>query len=101
MRGEKGWFDLLLEMLPEGWEAEAKELGAMRCAREVKTPGELLRLLLLYFTEGRSFAGTAAPHPSVPRSFPTAGAITEKAQRRQSSGYDHCEMAGAILLQLA
>jgi len=26
----------------------------------VKTPGELLRLLLLYFTEGKSFAGTAA-----------------------------------------
>ena len=60
MRGEEGWFGWLLEMLPEGWEAKAKELGAMKRARVVKTPGELLRLILLYFTEGKSFAGTAA-----------------------------------------
>jgi len=48
MREEEGWFGRLLEMLPEGWEAKAKELGAMQCAREIKTPGELLRLILLY-----------------------------------------------------
>jgi len=39
MRGEKGWFALLLEMLPEGWEAKAKELGAMRRARGENTRG--------------------------------------------------------------
>ena len=60
MRGEEGWYELLLEMLPEGWEAKAKELGAMQRTREVKTPGELLRLILLYLTEGKSFAGTVA-----------------------------------------
>ena len=60
MIGEKGWYELLLEMLPEGWEAKAKELGAMQRARVVRTPGELLRLILLYLTEGKSLAGTVA-----------------------------------------
>jgi len=53
-------FEQVLRLLPEGWEAKAKELGALRRAREIKTPEELLRLILLYLTEGRSFAGTSA-----------------------------------------
>jgi len=32
----------------------------MQRARGVKTPGELLRLILLYLTEGKSLAGTVA-----------------------------------------
>jgi len=51
-------FERVLRLLPEGW--EAKELGALQRAREIKTPEELLRLILLYLTEGRSFAGTSA-----------------------------------------
>ena len=47
-------------MLPEGWEAKAKELGALRRPREIKTPEELLRMILLYLTEGKSFRGTSA-----------------------------------------
>jgi hypothetical protein len=50
----------MLRLLPEGWEAKAKELGALQRAREIKTPGELLRLILLYLTQGKSFAGTSA-----------------------------------------
>jgi hypothetical protein len=53
-------FERVLRLLPEGWEAKAKELGALQRAREIKTPGELLRLVLLYQTEGKSFAGTSA-----------------------------------------
>jgi hypothetical protein len=53
-------FEQLLKKLPEGWEAKAKELGALQRAREIQTPEELLRLILLYLTEGRSFAGTSA-----------------------------------------
>ena len=53
-------FDQMLRLLPEGWEAKAKELGALQRAREIKTPEELLRLILLYLTEGKSFAGTSA-----------------------------------------
>jgi hypothetical protein len=50
----------LLALLPEGWQDKAKELGAFERGREVKTPGDLLRLILLYLSEGRSFAGTSA-----------------------------------------
>jgi hypothetical protein len=53
-------FEKVLGMLPEGWEAKAKELGALRRARGIKTPEELLRLILLYLTEGKSFRGTSA-----------------------------------------
>ena len=53
-------FEQLLKKLPEGWEAKSKELGAFQRAREIQTPAELLRLILLYLTEGKSFAGTSA-----------------------------------------
>lgn len=56
----KDRFEQLLNLLPEGWDAKAKELGAFRRAREIKTPEELLRLILVYLTEGKSFAGTSA-----------------------------------------
>jgi hypothetical protein len=60
MGREKDRFKQLLKLLPEGWEAKAKELGAFQRSREIKTPEELLRLILLYLTEGKSFAGTSA-----------------------------------------
>lgn len=53
-------FNLVLEQLPLGWEEKAKELGALRRAREIKTPEELLRLILLYLTEGKSMSMTSA-----------------------------------------
>ena len=59
-----GWgknrFEALLRQLPEGWEAKAKELGALLRAREIKTAKELLWIILLYMTEGKSFRGTSA-----------------------------------------
>jgi hypothetical protein len=58
-RGEER-FEQMLRLLPEGWEAKAKELGALQRARKIQTPEELLRLILLYLTEGKSFAGTSA-----------------------------------------
>ena len=60
MSKEKERFKHLLEMLPEGWEAKAKELGALQRAREIKTPEALLWLNLLYLTEGKSMATTSA-----------------------------------------
>jgi hypothetical protein len=53
-------FEQVLQLLPEGWEAKAKEPGALQRARGIKTPGGLLRLILAYLTEGKSFAGTSA-----------------------------------------
>ena len=60
MGREKNLFKQLLKLLPDGWEEKAKELGALQRARDIKTPEELLRMILLYLTEGKSFAGTAA-----------------------------------------
>jgi hypothetical protein len=60
MGKENSGFKQLLQLLPEGWEKKAKELGALQRAREIKTPEELLRLILLYLTEGKSMAGTSA-----------------------------------------
>ena len=53
-------FEQLTALMPEGWEAQAKALGALQRAREIKTPEDLLRLILLYLTEGKSFGGTSA-----------------------------------------
>jgi hypothetical protein len=66
MGEEKLSFNKLLELLPEGWGASfpvgnaAKELKALQRAGKIKPPEELLRLLFLYLTRGKSFAGTAA-----------------------------------------
>ena len=53
-------FNEILRLMPEGWEAKAKELGALKRARGIKSPALLLKLILIYVTEGKSFAGTKA-----------------------------------------
>jgi len=60
MGRENERFKQMLDLLPEGWEAKAKELGAFQRAREIDSPEALLRLILLYLTEGKSFRGTKA-----------------------------------------
>jgi hypothetical protein len=52
-------FERLLPVMPEGWEAKAKELGALLRGREIKSALDLLRLVFLCLTEGKSFSGTA------------------------------------------
>jgi hypothetical protein len=59
MRGEQAGFERLLSVMPEGWEDKAKELGALTRGREIKSTFDLLRLVFLYLTEGKSFSGTA------------------------------------------
>jgi hypothetical protein len=49
-----------LDLLLKGWEEKVKELGALIRAREIKTAGELLRLILRYLTKGAFFAGALA-----------------------------------------
>jgi hypothetical protein len=60
MKGEQASFEQLLSVLPEGWQSKAKELGALQRGRKIKTAADLLRLVFLYLTEGKSFNGTAA-----------------------------------------
>jgi hypothetical protein len=59
MKGEKTGFGRLLSVMPEGWEEKAKELGVFTRGREIKSVVDLLRLVFLYLTEGKSFSGTA------------------------------------------
>jgi hypothetical protein len=60
MREGETSFERLLSVMPEGWEDKAKELGALVRGREIKNALDLLRLVFLYLTEGKSFSGTAA-----------------------------------------
>ncbi|MDR3124024.1 MAG: hypothetical protein LBU16_09640 [Treponema sp.] len=53
-------FNDLAAALPGLWREKAKELGALRWAREIKTPEDLLKLIFLYLTEGKSFGNTCA-----------------------------------------
>ncbi|MDR1955225.1 MAG: transposase [Treponema sp.] len=60
MKEGKVTFEQLVSVMPEGWEDKAKELGALLRTREIKNATDLLHLVFLYLTEGKSFSGTAA-----------------------------------------
>ena len=53
-------WDEVKKYLPEGWEAKAKELGALIRRRRIKTADDLLTLNLLYASEGGSFQATSS-----------------------------------------
>jgi hypothetical protein len=50
---------LVERMLPEGWEAKARELGAIQRARGIADARTLLRVLLIHLSEGCSLRETA------------------------------------------
>ena len=52
-------FDYLVRLLPEGWQAKAKELGALRRCRKLESAEVLLRVLLIHLAEGCSLRETA------------------------------------------
>jgi hypothetical protein len=54
----KEWEEIT-KYLPEDWEGKAKELGALIRRREIKTPEDLLSLILLYASEGGSLQATS------------------------------------------
>jgi hypothetical protein len=60
MREKNYTFEDMAAILPEHWREKAKELGALQRAREIKTPEDLLKLIFLYLTEGKSFGNTSA-----------------------------------------
>jgi hypothetical protein len=52
-------FDYLCQFLPEGWEVQAKRLGALRRCRRIPDARILLRILLIHLAEGCSLRETA------------------------------------------
>lgn len=49
----------ILEIFPEGWEAQAKILGALKFGRKFNTPEQLIRVLLLHYSDTDSMRTTA------------------------------------------
>lgn len=49
---------VMTQFLPPGWEEKAKGLGALLRLRNVKSPGDLLRLLLIHLADGCSLRET-------------------------------------------
>lgn len=56
-RLEEDW-PRLLAQLPQGWEAKARELGALKFGRRFSGPESLLRTLLMYLSEDCSMVET-------------------------------------------
>jgi len=52
-------WEVLCQFLPEGWEQEARACGALRRARGVSGPQDLLRVLLMHLANGCSLAETS------------------------------------------
>jgi hypothetical protein len=52
-------WQIVLRVLPSGWQDKARELGALRRHREFPDPATLLRVLLIHLAEGCSLRGTA------------------------------------------
>jgi hypothetical protein len=60
MQEDNDPFDDLAAILPVLWREKAKEWGALQRAREIKNQDDLLKLIFLYLTEGKSFGNTQA-----------------------------------------
>jgi len=52
-------WEIVLRMLPSGWQDKARELGALRRCREFPDAATLLRVLLIHLAEGCSLRETA------------------------------------------
>ena len=52
-------WQIVLRVLPSGWQDKARELGALRRHREFPDPATLLRVLLIHLAEGCSLRETA------------------------------------------
>jgi hypothetical protein len=52
-------WEIVRRVLPTGWEAKARELGALRRCREFADAATLLRVLLIHLAEGCSLRETA------------------------------------------
>src|SRR5258708_33787116 len=51
-------WEIVLRMLPAGWQDKARELGALRRCREFPDAATLLRVLLIHLAEGCSLRET-------------------------------------------
>ena len=57
-RLEEDW-ELVQDLLPEGWQAKARELGALRRGRGIADAATLLRVMLIHLAQGCGLRETA------------------------------------------
>ena len=53
-------WEVLTRFLPDGWEEQAYQTGALVRRRKIDTPATLLRVLLIHLADGKSLRATAA-----------------------------------------
>jgi len=83
LRGKDEW-KAILHFLPEGWEEQAKELGAFVRTRRISSPQDLLKILLVHIAEGHSLRTTAA----IARGLKIADISDVAIMKRLSASYD-------------
>jgi hypothetical protein len=59
MEENQDTFERLLSVMPAGWKEHARTSGALVHPREIRTPEDLLKLIFLYVTQGRSLGNTS------------------------------------------
>jgi len=59
LAGDVDDWEIILRLLPDGWQDKARELGALRRCREFRDAAILLRVLLIHLAEGCSLRETA------------------------------------------
>ncbi len=59
LAGDPADWEIVLRLLPAGWQDKARELGALRRCREFPDAAVLLRVLLIHLAEGCSLRETA------------------------------------------
>lgn len=59
LAGDADDWEIVLGLLPQGWQDKARELGALRRCREFQDAATLLRVLLIHLAEGCSLRETA------------------------------------------
>ncbi|MBA7554007.1 IS4 family transposase ISCku3 [subsurface metagenome] len=55
--GNENW-EVLKSLIPENWEIQARELGALQRARKIQNADDLLRILLIHLADGCSLRET-------------------------------------------
>jgi len=74
-------WELVLGLLPNGWDEQARQLGAFQRPRKVKDPQGLLRLVLMHCGAGLSFQRTAEAARCTQLATMAKASVWERVQR--------------------
>jgi len=84
MEKNKIGIEEIKKILPDEWESKARELGAMVRSRVIKCATNLLVLILLYVTSGKSIGGTSSILKSSEKIKMNKNAVYERLLKSES-----------------